>query len=225
MVFLVKRSPEGDAGAGSGGSGSPTPTGTGQQPGDKPATPPASPPAPQAPATPAAPSTGSTAAPEGYVPSDQLRAVVQERDALAAEKRKREEDDAKAKGEFEELASKREQERDLWKSRFVTTARRSAFVASIAKDVQDAEAAYKLALADGLLNDVKVDDDGNADAEAVKKAVKTTTDTYKFLKGSGSFGGERSGQQPESSGFDPNKADSGTLLREGYRRQGVGTRS
>lgn len=179
--------------SGAGGSGSsgtqqppPTPQGDQQQP------PPT--PNPQQPS-----SDQGTKPPEGYVPADQLRAVAAERDRLAREKQEREEADQKAKGEFEAIAQKREQERDEWKARFTTTARRSAFIAKIAAQVADPEAAYKLAQADGLLKDVKVDDDGNADAKAIDEAVKTTTDTYKFLKSAGgSFGGERSGQHPDS---------------------------
>lgn len=151
---------------------------------------------------------------------------MRERDELKNQQTAKEEEEAKKRGEFEELAQKREAERDEWKTRFTLTARRSAFIAAIANDVNDAEAAYKLASADGLLNDVKVSDDGTAEGDAIAKAKKTTLETYKFLKrGSGSFGGDRSGQQPESTGFDPNKADSRDLLREGIRRAGTSGRT
>lgn len=212
-----KRGPEEGTGSGSSGSTTPPPPADQQQPSQaQPQTP------PQQQQGPTTPPEGSQTPPPGFVPADQLRAVVAERDRLAAEARQREEDEAKAKGEWEGVAQKREQERDEWKNRFITTARRSAFVAAIANDVNDAEAAYKLALADGFLNDVKVGDDGNADERAIADAKKSTLDRYKFLKrGAGSFGGDRSGQQPESTGFDPSKADSRTLLREGIRQAGT----
>jgi hypothetical protein len=53
--------------------------------------------------------------------------------------------------------------------------------------------------------------------------VKATIGRYGFLKGgNGSFGGERSGTQPDNTGFDPAKATPQEILREGYRRQGAG---
>ena len=208
-----KRGPEEGTGSGSGSSTPPPPADDQQQP---PVTPPATPPATTQ------PPAQNGGVPDGYVPIEQFRAVTRERDELKTTQTRAEEEAAEKRGEFEQLAQKREQERDEWKNRFTTTARRSAFVSAIAPDVADADAAYKLAAADGLLNDVKVDDNGNADPTAVKAAVKTTLDTYKFLKrGAGSFGGDRSGQQPDSTGFDPDKAGSRDLLREGIRRAGT----
>jgi hypothetical protein len=133
------------------------------------------------------------------VPVESLRAVTAERDRLAAEARQRTEDEQKAKGEWESVATKREQERDEWKTRFTSVARRSAFIAKIGPQVPDAEAAYKLAHADGLLDKIDVDNDGNANAGHIDEAVKKTLETYKSIFGkSASFGGERSGQQPET---------------------------
>lgn len=169
-------------------------------------------PAQPAPAAPEAPPAGQPTAPEGFVPAEQLRAVAKERDDLKKQQDEAETKRAEEQGEWQKLAEKREGEAKAWQDRFVSTARRAAFVAAAATGkvrAADPDAAYKLALADGLLNDVKVDDEGNADATAIAAAVKTTIDTYEFLKpGSGSFGGERGNAQPESNGVDESKLTS-----------------
>lgn len=140
--------------------------------------------------------------PEGFVPRDSHLAVTRERDELKRQIDAQETERQKQQGEWQKLAEKHEGEAKAWKGRFESTARRAAFVATAAssKDrIADPDAAYKLALADGLLNDLKVDDDGNVDSKAVDEAVKSTIGKYAFLKaGSGSFGGERSGQQPDN---------------------------
>lgn len=206
--------------AGAGGSGSPA-TPTPQQPTPTPAAQQPSP-APAQPTQQQPSAQGGT--PEGFVPIDQLRAVTAERDRLNREKEERETETQRQQGEWQKLAEKNEEKAKTFESRFLATARRAAFVASAAKggNIADPEAAYKLALTDGRLNDVKVDDDGNAEESVIAKAVEDTLKAYAFLKsGNGSFGGERSGNQPESTTFDPTKADSRTLLREGIRRAGA----
>lgn len=184
-----KRSP--DSGTGTGGSsGQPTPAPT-PEPSPTPA------PAPEPTPSPTPNDQGGTP-PSGYVPVDQLRAVAAERDRLKREADERSTEEAKKQGEWQTLAEKNEAKAKTFEQRFMTTARRAAFVSKIASQVVDPDAAYKLALADGLLADVKVDDDGNADVGAIDSAVKKAVETYKFLKaGNGSFGGDRSGQQPE----------------------------
>lgn len=162
-----------------------------------------------APAAQQQPTTTSTGTPEGFVPIDQFRAVTAERDTLNREKTAAEEKRQKDQGEWQTLAEKHEGAAKSWQERFIATARRAAFVAAAAgaeKDrVTDPDAAYKLALSDGLLKDVKVDDDGNADSDAIGKALKATIDKYAFLKaGSSSFGGERGGNQPTA---DPASGD------------------
>lgn len=141
--------------------------------------------------------------PDGFVPRESHLAVTRERDDLKRQIDAQETERQKQAGEWEKVASKKDEEAKAWKTRFESTARRAAFVAAAAtgKDqASDPDAAYKLAVADGLLNDLKVDDDGNVEAEAVTKAVKATIDKYDFLKskGNGSFGHDRSGTQPDS---------------------------
>ena len=177
---------------------------------DAPATPPAgdgqqepqTPPSGDPPATPQQPS--NVQVPPGYVPADNLRAVAEERDALKRERDEAERKKAEDEGRWQELAGTEKQKREAAEQRFIAVARRAAFVSQASKEgVTDPEAAYKLAVADGLLNDVKVDDDGNADVKAIAEAVKSAQGTYKFLKRDGSFGGERGGQ-PEPDASDPN---------------------
>lgn len=138
------------------------------------------------------------------MPAEQLREVAKERDDLKKAAADAEEAAQVKRGEWEGVAQKRETERDEWKGKFFTVGRRAAFVAAIATQVPDATAAYKLAVADGLLKDVKVDDEGEADSKQIAEAVKTTMDRYKSIFGkSRSFGGERGAQgAPQSD--DPN---------------------
>jgi hypothetical protein len=199
-----------DGGAGAGtGAGEPTPTPQAQpEP-----TPPQGEPEPTA--------QVNVNVPPGYVPAANLQAVVAERDRLAREAREREEATAKEEGRWQELAEKNETRAKAAEERVTRVARRSAFVSAASKaGVTDPEAAYKLALADGLLNDVNVDADDNADAGAIAKALEAAQKTYKFLKRDASFGGERGGQ-PEADASDPNLSTR-ERMRRAYSSTGRG---
>jgi hypothetical protein len=218
-MFGVKREGTGDSGTGGGGGSAPQPTGTPQEPSQAPA-------GGTSQAAAQQPTQAVSAAPEGFVPVDSLRAVTAERDRLKREADDRETESQKKQGEWQAVAEKNDAKAKDFEARFLTTARRAAFVAEAAKagKVSDPMAAYKLALTDGLLNDIPVTDDGEAEQRAIAKAVEKITESYGFLKsGAGSFGGERSGQQPETTGFDPAKADSRTMLQEGYLRARSGS--
>ena len=161
--------------------------------------------------------------PPGYVPSESLRAVTAERDRLAREAQERTEAEQTAKGEWEKVAEGRTKERDKaigerdeWKGKFLSVARRAAFIADIAPQTTDAAAAYKLALVDKFVDDIDVDDDGNANPEKVKAAVKKTLDTYKNLAKPKGFGGDRSGQLPESPGDPSAPMSARERMRRGY---------
>jgi hypothetical protein len=157
--------------------------------------------------------------PEGYVPIDQLRAVTAERDRLNREREEADKKTAEEQGRWQELAQKHEAKAKDFESRFMATARRAAFVAGISSKASDPMAAYKLALADGLLNDVKVNDEGEADEEPIAKAIDATLKKYPMLKaGAGSFGGERGSTQSETPGFDPKTATATQKMIEGMRR-------
>lgn len=176
-------------GAGTGAAGEQTPSGAGAAP------------APAAAATAAqgtAQGNGSGQQPgagEQTVPYARFKQIIDERDALAKAAKERDDATAKEQGKWQELATKREQERDSLASRFVASAKRSAFVSAIAPQVADAKAAYILARDSGLLDSIEVDDDGEPkDAKAVEAAVKQTIERFKFLKvDSRSFGQERGG--------------------------------
>lgn len=174
---------------------------------------------PPQPDTASQPTPGTT--PEGLVPIEQLRAVTAERDRLNREKEESERKKAEDEGRWQELAEKNDAKAKAAQERFEATARRAAFVAAISGKASDPMAAYKLALADGRLNDVAVSDDGEADEKPIAGAIDETLKKYPMLKsGAGSFGGERGGAQSDNTGFDPNKADARTLLQEGFRRSG-----
>jgi hypothetical protein len=180
----------------------------------KPAEPTAAPAQSQAPAA-----TTPQQTPDGFVPIESLHAVTAERDSLKRATEEAERKTAEEQGRWQELAEKNDAKAKEAQAKFESTARRAAFVSAISGKASDPMAAYKLALADGLLNDVKVDEDGNAEDDPITKAIDATLKKYPMLKaGAGSFGGERGGTQSETTGFDPKKATSREMLEEGIRR-------
>lgn len=106
----------------------------------------------------------------------------------------------------------------------MTIARRAAFIAAASGKVSDPEAAYKLANADGLLNDLDVDDDGNAkDPKAPAGIVDTLVKSYEFLKPNDKardFGGDRGGAGGAPAG-DISKMGASDMLREAFRQSPV----
>ena len=118
--------------------------------------------------------------------------------------------------------------REAAEARVVAVARRSAFVSAAAGQVADPEAAYKLAVADGMLDDLDLDEDGNAkDPKAAGKIVEALTKTYSFLAAPNnrSFGEPKNGQPPGPPA-DLSKLSSRQLLELGYSTgSGARTRS
>jgi hypothetical protein len=178
-----------------------------------------------APGAPAPEASGGAPAPagedrSGWIPRERFAEVNGELQRL----RKAEEDrvaaEATKKGEFEKLHEVEKSKREAAEARATQIGQRAAFIAAASGKVQDPEAAYKLAKADGLLSDLDVDDDGNAkDAKRPGAIVDEIVKRYEFLKATkndGSFGGDRSGAGGTGSpGFDPNKASARDLLRHG----------
>lgn len=160
---------------------------------------------PSQPAPAQQPSQSQQQTPEGFVPKESLNAVTAERDRLKREAEERDREKAEAEGRWQELAQKNDDKAKSFESKFLATARRAAFVAAASGKASDPMAAYKLAIADGLLDDVKVSDDGEAEEKPIADAVDVTLKKYAFLKsGAGSFGGERGSTQSEPTD-DPNR--------------------
>lgn len=177
---------------------------------------PAAPPAP--PALPAADNR------EGFIPRERFDEVNGELQKLRQAEEERQRKDLEQKGEHQKLAEQEKARREAAEARAVGIARRAAFIAAAAGKVADPEAAYKLANADGLLNDLDVDDDGNAkDSKAPEKLVDEVVKRYEFLKaqnGTGrGYGGDRSGAggAPEL----PPNATARDMISAGYA-QGSG---
>lgn len=182
--------------------------------GGAPATPPATPPAGGAPTTPPAPATPPT---DQSVPYARFKEVNDELQARKRADEERETAEATKRGEHEKVAQAEKAKREEAEAKALRVARRAAFVAGASGKVSDIEAAYKLALADGDLDKVEVDDDGMPkDAKAVEQAITDLTKRYEFLKvDSRSFGGDRGGQQPGGGGpSDPKTAQD--MLATGY---------
>lgn len=141
--------------------------------------------------------------------------------ALEAAETKKAEDEAKKRGDFEALNASEKAKTAAAEEKATRIARRGAFIARASGKVADADAAYKLALADGMLNDLKVDDEGDADPKIVDKIVEDIVKKYEFLKGK-SNGGDRSfgaDQSGAGSGtpVDRSKMSSADMLSAGYR--------
>lgn len=198
--------PDAGAAGGTAGGGTPPPAQ---------GTPPAGPPA-----------TGNGEDRSGYIPRDRFDQVNGELAALRKEKEERERADLEAKGEHQKLAEAEKAKREAAEARAVNIARRAAFVAAASGKVADPEAAYKLAAADGLLNDLDVDDDGNAkDAKRPGQIVDEIVKRYEFLKvknSGGSFGDDRSGAGGAPQ--DVSKMTARDLLAAGYAQSSGRTR-
>lgn len=184
-------------------------------------------PAPPATGTPTPPAQGGTgvpAAPEdrsGWIPRDRFDSVNSEYQKLKTAEEARQAKEAKDRGDFETLHKQEQEKTAAAEAKAVRIARRGAFVARAAGKVADADAAFKLADADGMLSDLEVDDEGNADPKKVDKIVDTLVEKYEFLKGTGntrSFGdpaGGNGGTPPDTS-----KMDARDMLRAGYADSG-----
>jgi hypothetical protein len=160
----------GDAGAGTGGGGgTPPPPAAGNGA--------AGAPAPAA-GTQQPPSAGDQA-----VPYARFKEVNDELQARRKADEEREAEEAKKKGEYEKLAESEKTKRETAELRALRAERRLAFVTAAGSKVSDVNAAYKLAAADGILDSIDLDDDGNVkDPDAVGKAIDGLVKTYAFLK-------------------------------------------
>ncbi len=168
---------------------------------------------------------GAPAQPEdrsSWIPRGRFDEVNTELARLRKADEERAAAEATKNGEFQKLHDAEKAKREAAELRAVNIGRRAAFIAAASGKVQDPEAAYKLAAADGLLSDLEVDDDGNAkDAKKPGSIVDEVVKRYEFLKATEkndrSFGGDRSGAGGQgNAGFDPGKASARDMLRVGY---------
>lgn len=154
----------------------------------------------------------------GWIPRDRFDEVNGELQKLRTAEEERQRKTLEEQGKHEELAKTEKAKREEAERKALTIARRAAFIGAAAGKVSDPEAAYKLAQADGLLNDLDVDDDGNAkDPKAPGTIVDNLVKTYEFLKPSTKsrdFGGPNGGQGGQPAG-DPSKMTADELLRVG----------
>lgn len=153
--------------------------------------------APVPPTTPPVPPTD-----ERFIPKERFDEVNREYQRLKTAQEKREKDEAEKKGEFEKLTAIEKERADKAEALAQSTARRAAFVSAASGEVADAMAAYKLAQADGLLEAIPVDENGDVDDAKMKTVVETIVKKYEFLKPDkkAPFGGDRGGntQSPPS---------------------------
>lgn len=155
----------------------------------------------------------------GWIPRDRFDLATTELAALKREKEERTAKELADKGQHEQLAANEKAKREAAEARAVHIARRAAFVAGASGKVADVEAAYKLAQADGMLNDLDVDDDGNAkDQKKVEGIVADIVKRYEFLKqqnGTGrGYGGDKGGQ--DTGPVDTSKMTGLDMLQAGY---------
>jgi hypothetical protein len=117
----------------------------------------------------------------GGVPVDRFREVNRELQELKAANAQRDAEEARKRGDHEKLANAATAERDEARATAARALRSSAFALAAAGKVADVSAAAKLALSDGMLDDLKVDlatGDVEGDAgEVVAKLLKA----YPFL--------------------------------------------
>jgi hypothetical protein len=172
------------------------------------------------PSTGTPPANGGGGDREGFIPRQRFDEVNSELQAFRKAEADRQAEQAKKAGDFEKVEASLRSRAEQAEARALTVARRAAFVAASSSKVTNPEAAYKLALADGDLADLDVDDDGNAkDPKAVEKIVDEVTKRYEFLKiddkKTRSFGDDRSGAGGAAP-TDLSKMGSRDLLSAGY---------
>jgi hypothetical protein len=177
-----------------------------------PTTPPATPPTP--------PSNDGN-----MIPKARFDEVNREYQRILKAQEEKDRKDAEAKGEFEKLAASERERAEKEAKRASETeakalafARRAGFVSAASGKVADPQAAYKLAVADGLLEGLEVTDDGDVDADKVTKIVEKLVEAYPFLAGQtrNPFGGPSGGNQP-SPPIDPSKLSPRQKIGMGLR--------
>lgn len=158
----------------------------------------------------------------GFIPRERFDQVNDELRTLKAAEEKRAADEAQRKGDFETLSKTEKAKREAAEQKATTIGRRAAFISKAVGKVTDAEAAYKLAAADGLLNEIEIDDEGDAkDPKKVDAAVEAVLKSYEFLKSAEprkDFGQPRNGQ-PGAPPVDTSKMTGRDMLRTGFDQQ------
>ena len=194
-------------------------------------------PAPPATGTPPAPAGGGSGAPDdrsGWIPRQRFDEIIERNRQYEEAERKRQEaeaqkatDDAAKRGEFDTARQKLEDdvkaEKEKTKAeseRATRIARRAAFISVASQKVADASAAYKLALADGMLDKLEVDDEGEPnDPKAVEAVVTELVKKYEFLKGGSgrNFGTPTDGSPNGDRQVDRSKMSAQDMLTAGYK--------
>lgn len=154
----------------------------------------------------------------GWITRDRFDQVNGELRALREAEDKRNREALEAQGKHEEVAKAEKAKREEAERKAERIARRAAFIGGASGKVADVEAAY--ALAGSLLDDLAIDDDGNAkDPKAVEGIVKTLIERHPILKidekKSRSFGDDRSGAAGGTP-LDPSKMTSRDMISAGY---------
>lgn len=138
----------------------------------------------------------------------------------------RQAEEAKKRGDFEALDKAQKAKIAEAEARAVRIARRAAFISAASGKVADPMAAFVLADGYGMLNDLDVDDDGNAkDPKAAEKIVDELLKRHEFLKGDPkrrSFDGPTDGAGAPAGG-DPSKMTAKDMLSAGYSQRSTGT--
>lgn len=185
------------------------------------------------PPAPPASGAGGTPPPDvdrsSWIPRQRFDEVNGELQKFRDAEARRQTDEAAKAGDFDTARQKLEAERDAEKARVkaeqdrsTRIARRSAFVAAASGSVSNVEAAYKLAAADGVLDAIDVDDEGEPkDAKAVEKIVTDLVKKYEFLKGgSRSFGQPSDGNGGSAPPPDTSKMTAREMMAAGYAQLG-----
>lgn len=175
-------------------------------PGAPPASPPALPAGGGAPPTP----------PEQTVPYARFAEVNEGYQKLLKAEEERKTKELADKGEHAKVAEREKARADSAEEAKVKIGRKAAFVAAASGKVSDVSAAYKLAVADGLLLPLELDDEGEPkDDKVLGGVIDKLTKTYEFLKpGTKNFGAPAGGNGPSDGSPEPKT--SRDMLRQGY---------
>jgi len=173
-------------------------------------------PAPKPPDPPAQPAPPNPS-PEQTVPYARFEEVARENRALKAAEEARQTEEEKRQGNFEKLSEKEKAAREAAEERALRFARRAGFVSQATGKVVDVDAAYTLAQAQGMLDEVEIDDEGNVkDPPKIDGVITELLKRHEFLKVIASrkdFGDHKGGQSP-SGGDRPKTAIE--MLQAGY---------
>lgn len=177
--------------------------------------------------TPPAPPAGTG---EPTIPKSRFDEINTEYQRLKKAEEERQAEEAKRKGEYEKLAADEKVKRESAEAGKLAAERKLAFVTASAGKVADVAAAHKLAAADGLLDQIEIENGDAKDPAAVGKLIDELVKTYAFLKpgapttGRG-FGGGDHGANGVPEGVDPSKLSAQELMRIGVSQGGKQGRS